>query len=150
MDAAVPATARRLWLLLPAVLRQIIRFGSVSATALVVDVSAYVMLVKLVEPAALAAFIAYSIGGVWHYLLSSVLVFRQEMPNLRPMAQFARFARYFGSALMGLVVTTAVVAVLVDMQGLHPYAGKAVAIPLSFMTVFTLVRMWVFARGAAR
>ena len=47
-----------LWLRLPLFLRQLIRFGSVSATALIVDVSAYALLIPLIEPAALAAFIA--------------------------------------------------------------------------------------------
>jgi putative flippase GtrA len=43
-------------------------------------------------------------------------------------------------------VTTATVWIIVDVLGHHPFAGKAVAVPLSFLTVFTLVRMLVFAR----
>ncbi len=137
-----------LWLRLPLFLRQLIRFGSVSATALIVDVSAYALLIPLIEPAALAAFIAYAIGGVWHYAVSSVVMFRDEMPNLTPMAQLTRFLRYFASTLAGLTVTTLTVALLVDHLGYHPYAGKLVAVPLSFLTVFTLVQLTVFARGS--
>lgn len=142
----ISAAARR-WTSLPPVLRQLIRFGSVSATALAVDVAAYASLVRGIEPAALAALIAYSIGGVWHYLLSSVLVFRHEMPNLSPAAHAARFLRYFGSTLAGLTVTTVTVWIVVDRLGHHPYVGKLIAVPLSFLTVFTLVRLLVFARG---
>jgi putative flippase GtrA len=134
------------WSLLPPVLRQMIRFGSVSATALVVDVTAFATLVQMIHPAALAAFIAYAIGGLWHYLFSTVVVFRQEMPDLKPMAHLSRFLRYFGSTLVGLTITTGTVALLVDGLGHHPYAGKLVAIPLSFLTVFTIVRLTVFAR----
>jgi putative flippase GtrA len=139
--------AKRWWNLLPPVMRQMIRFGSVSATALVVDIVAYGALVPAMKPAALAAFLAYTIGGVWHYLMSSVFVFRHEMPNLSPMAHLIRFLRYFASTLMGLCVTTGTVALLVDTMGYHPYAGKLAAVPLSFLTVFTMVRLLVFARG---
>jgi putative flippase GtrA len=62
---------RRCWAALPPLFRQMIRFGSVSATALAVDVTAYAALVPNVEPAALSAFAAYCIGGLWHYSLSS-------------------------------------------------------------------------------
>ena len=136
-----------LWLRLPHFMRLLIRFGSVSATALIVDVSAYALLIPLIEPAALAAFIAYCTGGIWHYLLSTTLAFRQEMPNLSPAAQFARFVNYFASTLAGLTVTTLTVSVLVDHLSFHPYAGKMIAVPLSFLTVFTMVRLTVFARG---
>jgi putative flippase GtrA len=135
------------WSHLPLLLQQVLRFGTVSATALIVDVTAYATLVQMIHPAALAAFIAYAIGGLWHYLFSTVVVFRQEMPDLKPMAHLARFLRYFGSTLVGLTVTTGTVALLVDGLGHHPYAGKLVAIPLSFFTVFTMVRLTVFARG---
>jgi len=134
------------WEHLPPLLRQVVRFGSVSATALVVDFTAYAALLPRIEPAALAAFAAYAIGGVWHYCLSSALVFRHEMPDLSPLAHAARFLRYFGSTLAGLSVTTATVALLVDGMGAHPYLGKLVAVPLSFLTVFTMVRLLVFAR----
>jgi putative flippase GtrA len=137
------------WSLLPPVLRQMIRFGSVSATALVVDVTAYASLLSVVHPAALAAFLAYSLGGLWHYLMSSAFVFRHEMPNLKPLAHFTRFARYFASTLAGLTVTTVTVAIAVDLIGLHPYIGKLIAVPMSFLTVFAMVRLLVFARGNA-
>lgn len=136
----------RWWQALPEILRQVIRFGSVSATALVVDVAAYAALVQRLEPAALAAFIAYCTGGVWHYCLSSVFVFREEMPNLTPGAHLARFLRYFASTLAGLSVTTGTVWLTVDVLDHHPLLGKAIAVPLSFLTVFTLVRLLVFAR----
>jgi putative flippase GtrA len=75
-------------------------------------------------------------------------MFRCEMPNLDPMAHLARFLRYFASTLAGLTVTTLTVAVLVDHFDFHPYVGKLVAVPLSFLTVFTMVRLTVFARGS--
>jgi putative flippase GtrA len=137
------------WFLLPPVLRQMIRFGSVSATALAVDVTAYASLLPVVHPAALAAFLAYSLGGLWHYLMSSAFVFRHEMPNLKPLAHFKRFARYFTSTLVGLTVTTVTVAIAVDLIGLHPYVGKLIAVPMSFLTVFAMVRLLVFAKGNA-
>jgi putative flippase GtrA len=138
----------RNWTYLPHVLQQAIRFGSVSATALVVDVMAYATLVQSVQPAALAAFLAYSLGGVWHYLMSSVVMFRAEMPNLAPLAHLSRFLRYFGSTLAGLVITMSVVAITVDVMGMHALLGKAFAVPLSFLTVFSVVRLSVFAKQA--
>ncbi len=138
--------ATRSWMQLPPVLRQVLRFGSVSATALIVDVSAYATLVQSVHPAALAAFFAYAIGGIWHYLISCAVMFRAEMPNLPPLAHLARFLRYFASTLAGLVVTMSAVGLTVDMMGMHPLAGKALAVPLSFMTVFLTVKLSVFRR----
>jgi putative flippase GtrA len=131
---------------LPSVVRQVLRFGSVSATALIVDVVAYATLVQSVHPAALAAFFAYAIGGVWHYLISCAVMFRAEMPNLPPLAHLSRFMRYFGSTLAGLAVTMSVVGLTVDVLGMHPLAGKALAVPLSFLTVFLTVKRSVFQR----
>lgn len=142
-----PAAA--IWGRLPLVVRQMVRFGAVSATAFVVDVASYAALLPALRPAALAAFAAYVIGGVWHYLMSSILVFRHEMPNLAPAPQAARFGRYLGSTLAGLAVTTATVALLVDMLGADPIGGKLCAVPLSFATVFTMVRLSVFRTAAS-
>jgi putative flippase GtrA len=138
--------AARSWTQLPAIVRQVLRFGSVSATALVVDVCAYATLVQTVHPAALAAFFAYAMGGIWHYLISCAVMFRAEMPNLPPLLHIARFLRYFASTLAGLLVTMSVVGLTVDMLGMHPLAGKAMAVPLSFLTVFLTVKMSVFRR----
>jgi putative flippase GtrA len=148
MTAALRA-ARNGWSQLPLLLQQVLRFGTVSATALIVDVTAYATLVPVLKPAALAAFVAYSIGGLWHYLVSSVIMFRHEMPTLRSRAQWLRFMRYFGSTLAGLAVTTCVVGLLVDLLGQPPWFGKLCAIPLSFLTVFSLVRMAVFFRAGS-
>lgn len=135
-----------LWSLLPPVLRQAIRFCTVSATALIVDISAYTWLVDLLPFAALAAFLAYSLGAVWHYTLSSAVVFRAEMPPLPLTGHIRRFGRYYASTLGGLATTALVVALMVDTLGYHSHVGKLVAIPLSFLCVFTMVRLTVFQK----
>ncbi len=43
-------------------------------------------------------------------------------------------------------MTTGIVWLVVDKLGYHPLLGKALAVPMSFFTVFALVRMLVFAR----
>ncbi len=130
------------------ILKQMMRVGAASFVALCVDVSIYTMLLGYFHFAAPAAFLGHVSGIVVHFAVSSRFFLRPEMAGIQGAArQFAALAKFFMAGGCGLLVTTLVIYLSVDRFGLHPYAGKALAIGLSFLTVFSALKLFVL-RGA--
>ena len=88
-----------------------------------------------------AAAMGYCAGLLLHWLLSVRFVFLRD--SAASPAQCAGFAL---SALVGLAVTTLIVGGLSTL-GLPPATAKALAVPVSFIAVYTIRRYGVFARA---
>jgi putative flippase GtrA len=124
--------------------RQFVGYLAVSGTALVVDVAIYWSLFKLLGFAAVAAAGGYVFGVGVHYLLSSRIVFAGRLEARGVMAEVPVLAKFFAAGGFGLVVTVATVGILADVMGVHALLAKLVATGLSFVTVFTALRVFVF------
>ncbi len=126
------------------ILKQMMRVGAASFVALCVDVSIYTTLLGYFQLAAPAAFVGHVSGIIVHFAVSSRYFLRPEMAGIEGTArQFAALAKFFLAGGCGLLVTTLVIYLSVDRFGLHPYAGKALAIGLSFLTVFSALKLFV-------
>ncbi len=120
------------------------RVGAASFVALIVDVSLYTMLLAHFHLAAPAAFLGHISGILVHFTVSSLIFLRPEMADITgPVRQFAALAKFFLAGGCGLLVTTLVIYLTVDRLGLHPHAGKALAVGLSFLTVFSALKLMV-------
>lgn len=117
---------------------------AVSGTALIVDVAVYWSLVKSLRVAALAAAGGYVCGVVVHYLLSSRIVFAGRLKARGVVQEAPVLARFFMAGGTGMLVTVATVGLLADILGVHALAAKLIAAGLSFVTVFTVLRVFVF------
>ncbi len=124
---------------------QFMAYVLVSASALVVDFSLYWMLLKIVRTAALAASCGYVVGVLTHYALSSRIVFKDRLSARGAVAEAPVLAKFFVAGASGLAITTATVGLLADGLGVSPIVAKICASGLSFVTVFTALRIFVFA-----
>ncbi len=140
LDAALRAVPARLRPLA----RQFIGYLAVSGTALVVDVTIYWSLVKVIGIAAVSAAASYVFGVMVHYLLSSRIVFASRLRARGLAAEAPALAKFFLAGGLGLVITVATVGLLADLMGFHPLLARLIAAGLSFVTVFTALRVFVF------
>jgi putative flippase GtrA len=121
---------------------QSIRYGLVSTLALACDVAVYAVALRLAAAPAAAGAIGYSVGLLVHYLLSSRWVFPDRAGQRRVVPTFAKFA---ASGLMGLIMTTSVIAMLTGSGVSGAFEAKAAAVGLTYMAVFLVRRRYVFA-----
>jgi putative flippase GtrA len=92
--------------------------------------------------AAVAGALGYLLGIVVHYMLSAAWVFPDRHGARRAAPTFAKF---LGTGLLGLA-TTAVIIDLITRNGLAgAFVAKAAAAAATYVAVFLLRRMYVFA-----
>ncbi|MCW2386111.1 MULTISPECIES: GtrA family protein [unclassified Sphingobium] len=120
-----------------------LRYGLASLVALAGDVGLFMAGLHLgMAPAAAAAF-GYMAGILMHWLISSRLVFAQGVAA-SGADRVRQKALFVGSALIGLALTTGIVA-LGAMLGIMPLLAKALAVAVSFQATYMLRKAIVFA-----
>lgn len=120
----------------------LVRYLLASIGALAVDVGLFLALLPAGVSPAVSSALGYCAGIVAHWLLSSRAVFVDSIAA----SGFARTRQkmmFVVSALIGLVVTTAVVAALAGL-GVDPRGSKLVAIGVSFVLTWVLRQKVVF------
>ena len=120
-----------------------VRYFAVSGMALAVDATSFFALVAVGAAAGPAAALAYGIGIVAHWLLSSRAVFAGDLAE-RGSARTRQKVLFVLSALAGLALTTGIVTIGAEL-GINLVLTKGVAVAASF-TVNWLIRRWVVFR----
>ena len=133
----VPIVAQALGLL-----PQLSRYTIVSALALVLDFTVYLLLATGGMTVALAGAIGYACGLALHYMLSVRYVFDAAAAHKGKSRLITEFAL---SGLAGMAITALVIAVAVDLGGIPLLPAKILAVGVSFLVVFALRRSVVFA-----
>ena len=123
-------------------LARLVRYGFASAAALASDMATFLLLLSMQMTAAPAAALAYGLGIVTHWLLSSRAVFTDTVAQRGPQRTRQK-ALFLGSAFVGLGLTTLVVGGA-DMMGSDPRLAKLVAIGVSFAATWLLRSKVVF------
>ena len=123
-------------------LARLVRYGFASAAALAVDMGAFLLLLSAQMVAAPASALAYSLGIVTHWFLSSRAVFTDTVAQQGPQRTRQK-ALFVGSALVGLALTTAIVGAG-DVAGIDPRFAKLAAIAVSFTATWLLRSKVVF------
>lgn len=119
------------------------RYLAASAGALAVDFGLFMLLLATQASPASASVIGYAAGILAHWLLSSRAVFAGALAD--PGRDRTRQKVLFlGSALVGLLLTAAVVG-LGAMAGLDPRLAKLLAIFLAFQVTYILRNTVVFS-----
>ena len=104
-----------------AMLPQLSRYTLVSALALVLDFTVYLLLAAGGTTGALAGAIGYACGLALHYLLSVRYVFDAAAAHKGQSRLIAEFAL---SGLAGMAITALVIAVTVDLGGMPLLPAK--------------------------
>ena len=120
-----------------------LRYILASVGALAVDVGTFLALIGFGMAATPASSIGYSIGIVTHWLLSSRAVFQDSVAERGSGVRARQKALFVISALIGLGLTTAIVAIGV-WSGLDPRLAKLIAIGASFFATWLLRSRIVF------
>ena len=131
--------------------QEILRFAgyvAVSGSALCVDVAVYWMMLGFAKFAFMAAAAGYVCGVLFHYILSSRVVFRDLFQKRGMVQEAPALAKFYAAGLSGLVVTACIVGFLADVLGVHPLLAKAAAAGCSFIVVFLSLRFFVFNPSA--
>ena len=130
-------------------LRQVllVRYLGASVIALGGDLACFLVLLRLGLTPAPAAALGYGLGIAVHWLVSSRKVFIGSVAS-PGAARTRQKALFVGSALIGLAVTTAVVATA-SALGLDPRLAKLVAVGASFTITWLLRDSVVFRKPAA-
>lgn len=125
---------------------RLLRYGFASVAALAVDMGLFLALLAFAVPAAMGSAIAYSVGILTHWLISSRAVFNDSVAQRGP-ERTRQKALFVGSALVGLALTTAIVG-LGEIAGIDPRLAKLVAIVVSFAVTWVLRSRVVFRSNA--
>lgn len=128
-------------------IRPLLGYGLVSATALAVDFACYVTALRFISVAALASGVGYIAGVITHYALSSRLVFKDRITKRGVTEEMPVLIKFFAAGATGLVITTLIVGVLADVMGFNPILAKFVAAGTSFVAVFLSLNFLVFAQA---
>ena len=120
----------------------LLRYLLASVGALAVDMGSFLMLLAVGTIPVAASAAGYSLGIVAHWLLSSRAVFTDAVAAERG-ARNRQKALFVGSALVGLGLTTLIVATG-TMIGIDSRLAKIVAIGASFTATWLLRKRVVF------
>jgi putative flippase GtrA len=120
-----------------------IRYGIVSVGALAVDLGIFLALLQSGMRSALAAALGYAVGIFAHWMLSSRKVFQDRVSDRGTRERTQQKAMFVVSALLGLVLTMAVVGAG-EMLGVDPRIAKVFAIGLSFILTYMLRNVVIF------
>lgn len=120
----------------------LLRYLLASVGALAVDMGSFLALLALGTMPVVASAAGYSLGIVAHWLLSSRAVFTDAVAAERG-ARTRQKALFVGSALVGLGLTTLIVAAG-TMVGVDSRLAKIAAIGASFTATWLLRKRVVF------
>ncbi|HEX3423595.1 MAG TPA: GtrA family protein [Sphingomicrobium sp.] len=119
------------------------RYIGASVVSLGLDFGVFMATLSMGVPPAIAAATGYIAGILCHWLISSRLVFAEQVAA-SSMGRRQQQALFLLSALVGLGITTGVVGIAVR-YGLDPRLAKGAAIVVSFQATYVLRRKVVFA-----
>lgn len=119
-----------------------VRYIAVSAAALVTDMGVFLVALNAGMDAVLAAALGYCCGIQLHWLLSSRFVFADGVRS-PGRARFGQQTLFVASGLVGLMITSGVVAVGREL-GFAAEFSKLVAVAASFAITWLLRAVVVF------
>lgn len=120
-----------------------LRYVAVSVGALATDMGVFLALLEAGLPSISASAIGYSIGILAHWILSSRKVFQDRVSDKGTAARTQQKAMFLASALVGLLLTVAIVGAGTAL-GLDPRLAKIIAILISFLLTYALRNIVIF------
>jgi putative flippase GtrA len=113
----------------------LLRFATVGAITTLLDIALFTGLVAASVLAAPANLVSYSCGIAVSYALNRSWTFGARHSN-------AKALKFVAATLAGLLISTALVAVLATLM--PPTLGKVLSVPVVFAWNYSTARLWVF------
>lgn len=123
-----------------------LRYVAVSVGALATDMILFLLLLESGVPGTPASAVGYSVGILAHWILSSRKVFHDRVSEKGTTARTQQKAMFLASALLGLVLTIAVVAAGTAL-GMDARVAKIAAIATSFLLTYLLRNVVIFRQA---
>jgi putative flippase GtrA len=115
------------------------RFVAVGAAGYAVNVLAFAALYASGMPYAAASVVAYLVSNVLMYLGNRYFTFR-----LGHVGFWSAYARYLLVGLLVAGLTAIVLTFFVEVLGVHPTLGQALALLVVTPVAFVLIKRWTF------
>lgn len=125
-----------------------LRYVVVSVGALAADMILFLLLLAAGLPGVAASALGYSVGILVHWILSSRKVFADRVSEKGSAARTQQKAMFLFSALLGLMLTIAIVGAGA-MMGIDARIAKVAAIIISFMLTYLLRNIVIFRSDVA-
>jgi len=125
-----------------------LRYVVVSVGALASDMILFLLLLAAGLSGVAASALGYSVGILVHWILSSRKVFADRVSAKGSAARIQQKAMFLFSALLGLMLTVAIVGAGTIM-GIDARISKVAAIIISFMLTYLLRNIVIFRSDAA-
>ena len=123
------------------------RYVSSSAVALCADTGSFLVFLQLGMAPALAAATGFMLGIMVHWLVSSRVMFADDVASAGPERRRQQVL-FVAAALVGLALTTVIVGGA-SAYAINPRWAKLVAVAVSFITTSGLRHLFVFRQSAA-
>jgi putative flippase GtrA len=123
-----------------------LRYVVVSVGALATDMGVFLALLELGLLSMAASAVGYSVGILTHWVLSSRTVFQDRVSDKGTAARTQQKAMFLASALLGLLMTVAIVGTGAAL-GIDPRLAKIVAIVISFLLTYALRNIVIFRQA---
>lgn len=123
-----------------------LRYVVVSIAALATDMGVFLALLETGSLSTAASAIGYSTGILAHWLLSSRKVFQDRVSEKGTSARMQQKAMFLVSALLGLLMTVAIVGAGTAL-GMDPRLAKIIAIVISFLLTYALRNIVIFRQA---
>lgn len=82
---------------------------------------------------------SYFVSTAFHFAANKLFTFASHGKNFAP-----QIARYLCVVFINYLITMLVVFIIVDLCGLSPYAGVAVAVAVTVALGYGMTKFWVF------
>ncbi len=123
-----------------------LRYVVVSVGALATDMGVFLALLELGLFSMAASAVGYSVGILTHWFLSSRTVFQDRVSEKGTAARTQQKAMFLASALLGLLMTVAIVGTGAAL-GIDPRLAKIAAIIISFLLTYALRNIVIFRQA---
>jgi putative flippase GtrA len=120
-----------------------LRYVAASIGALAMDMGVFLALLEVGLLSIAASAVGYALGILTHWMLSSRAVFHDRVSDKGTAARSQQKAMFLASALLGLIMTVAIVGAGTAMD-IDPRLAKIIAIILSFLLTYALRNIVIF------
>ena len=125
-------------------LSRFLRYTGVNLGATVVDYIAFLTLTHFFGLAIVQSVVAYSMALVVNFTLTKKFVFVHDMSHKSEHRQFMEF---FGTGMLGLVLTAAIIWTTVHEMNLPPVDGKTISVLICFVVLYFVRSRIVFSEN---
>jgi putative flippase GtrA len=122
--------------------RHALIYTGANLSATIVDTAIFLILTHIFGLPILQSAIAYSTATIVNFWLSRNFVFRHHIPH---KSEYRLFMEFAAVAVLGLIITAAVIWLTVHELQLSPLEGKLISILVCFVSLYYVRSRMVFA-----